>query len=108
MTTFWSNSNFNWVKIDLDSTVGRKGLDKINVYRVYNLYFFDNHKASCLWFMKHYQTKKKLKKIQSPFIKSLPLCYDSGFFLKEEMIMHVLVKKCNKTHFLNQISSKFF
>jgi hypothetical protein len=26
------------------------------IHRIYKLQFFNGHKASCLWFMKHYQT----------------------------------------------------
>jgi hypothetical protein len=39
------------------------GLDQINVHIIYNLQFFNGHnKASCLWFIKHYQTKENWKK----------------------------------------------
>jgi hypothetical protein len=47
-------------------------LDKINVDKLYNIHLFNGHKASCLWFMTHYQTKKKEKIIQCPPIKSSP------------------------------------
>ncbi len=50
--------------------------------------------------------QKKIEKImQCPFIKSPPLWYGSGFFLKKD-IMHSLLNKCKTTHFLNGISSK--
>jgi len=38
-----------------------KKLDKMNVHKIYNLHFFDNQKASCLWFMKYYQIKENWK-----------------------------------------------
>jgi hypothetical protein len=39
ITTIWNSSSL-LVKINLDSTIRQKGLDKINVRRVYNLHFF--------------------------------------------------------------------
>jgi len=57
-----------------------KGLDKINVHTIYNLQFFNSHRASCLWFMKYYQAKENWKKMQCPSIKSPFLSYGSGFF----------------------------
>jgi hypothetical protein len=56
------------------------GLNKINVHKVYNLHFFNDHKALCLWFMKHYQTKENWKIMQCPFIKSPHFWHGSGFF----------------------------
>jgi hypothetical protein len=47
-----------WVKINLDPIVKWGGLNKINVHKVYNFQFFNSHKVSCLWFMKHDQTKE--------------------------------------------------
>jgi hypothetical protein len=58
--------------------------------------------------MKHYQKKKTEKIMQCPFVKSFPFLYGSGFFLKKDIIMHSLLKKCKKTHFLNEISFKTF
>jgi hypothetical protein len=46
-----------WVKINFDPTARGGGLDKINIHKVYNLQFFNDHRTSCLWFMKHYSTK---------------------------------------------------
>ncbi len=37
------------VKINLDPTVRWGRLNKINVHIIYNLQFFNDHKASCLW-----------------------------------------------------------
>jgi hypothetical protein len=54
---FGIQSSF-WIKINFDSMVRWKGLDKINVHKIYNLLFFNDHKASFLWFMKHYQIKE--------------------------------------------------
>jgi hypothetical protein len=55
-----------------------------------------------------YITKqKKIEKImQCPSMKSPPFWYGSGFSLKKDIIMHSLLNKCKKTHFLNEISSK--
>jgi hypothetical protein len=44
-----------WIKINLDPMVKWRGLDNINVHTIYNLQIFNNYKASCLWFIKHYQ-----------------------------------------------------
>jgi hypothetical protein len=53
--------------------------------------------------------KNKIEKImQCPSIKSPPFWYGSGFFLKNDIIMHSLLKKCKKIHFLKGISSKNF
>jgi hypothetical protein len=61
--------NSFWVKINLDPMVWRKGLNKINVCIIYNLQFFYDNKASCLWFMKHYQTKENWKNNAMPIHK---------------------------------------
>jgi len=65
------------------------GLNKINVHTIYNLQFFNGHKASCLWFIKHYQTKKTEKIMQCPFIKSPPLWYGSDFSLYIHTHTHI-------------------
>jgi hypothetical protein len=71
-----------WVKINCDPMVRWRGLDKINVlWKYINYNFFYCHRAPCLWFMKHYQTKEKWKIMQYPSIKYPPLWYGSGFFL---------------------------
>jgi hypothetical protein len=54
----FGTQNSFWVKINLDPMVKRRRLNKINVCRIYNLQIFYDNKASCLWFMKHYQTKE--------------------------------------------------
>jgi len=41
-------------------------LDKIHVHTIYNLQFFNGHRASCLWFIKHYQTKENWKNNAMP------------------------------------------
>ncbi len=66
---------------------------KINVHRIYNLHFFDEHRASCLCFVRHYQIKKIENIMQNPFIKSSPFTYGSGFFPQKNIIMHLLLKK---------------
>jgi hypothetical protein len=48
----------------------------------YNLQFFSGHRVSCLWFMKHYQTKEIWKNNAIPSIKYFPLWYGSGFSYK--------------------------
>jgi hypothetical protein len=57
---------------------------------IINVHFFNDHRVSCLLFMTHYQTKEKWKNNT------------------EEFIMHLLLKKCKKTHFLNWFSTKNF
>jgi hypothetical protein len=42
---------------------------KINVHTLYNLQFLNGHRASCLWFMKHYQTKENWKNNTMPIYK---------------------------------------
>jgi len=49
--------------------------------------------------------KKNEKIIQCPFIKSSPFI-KIMFFPIKEFIMHLLFKKCKKTHFLNGFSTK--
>jgi hypothetical protein len=49
--------------------------------------------------MKHYQTKEIEKIIQCPFIKSPPLRYGSGFFLKKSYCYAFIVQKCKKHTF---------
>jgi len=45
--------------------------------------------------------KKKIEKNAIPIEKPPPLWYGSGFFLKKDIIMHSLLNKWKKTHFLN-------
>jgi hypothetical protein len=53
--------------------------------------------------------QKKIEEImQCSSLKSPTLWYGSGIFLKKDIIMHSLLNKCKKTHFLNGISSKKF
>ncbi len=96
-----------WDKTNLDSTVRLRELDKINVYTIYNLQFFNGHRASCLWFMKNYQTKENWKIMQCPSIKS-PFFYGSVFFPKKNIVVHLLFKNVENTFFFNEISSKNF
>jgi hypothetical protein len=50
--------------------------------------------------------KRKLKNIMEfPSIKSPSLWYGSGL-KKKDIIMHSLLNKCKKTHFLYEISSE--
>jgi hypothetical protein len=45
--------------------------------------------------------------MQSPPIKSPPLSYDSGFFLKRvHYYAFIIIYKCKKTHFLNGFPTK--
>jgi hypothetical protein len=57
--------------------------NKINVYKVYNLHFRNNHKVSCLWFIKNYQKNQNAKIMQYWTIKYSPLSYDNGFSFKK-------------------------
>jgi hypothetical protein len=50
----FGSQNSLWIKINFDKMVRWRGLDKINAHKIYNLQFVNGHKASCLWFMKHY------------------------------------------------------
>jgi hypothetical protein len=53
--------------------------------------------------------QKEIGKImQCPSIKSPSLWYGSGFFLKNDIIMHSLLKKGKRTHFKNGISSRSY
>jgi hypothetical protein len=104
---FGTQSSF-WFKINLDPTIRWRRLDKINVHRIYTLQFFNNHKASCLWFMKHYQTKKIEKIMQCSSIKFPTIWYGNGFFLKEIYIMHSILNKCKKTNFWMEFHPKSY
>jgi hypothetical protein len=65
---FETQSSF-WIIVNLDPMVRWRYFDKIDVHKVYNVHLFNDHSASCLWFMTHYQTKKNEKIIQCPPIK---------------------------------------
>jgi hypothetical protein len=63
------DNNILGLKVKFDPMIRGKGLDKINVHKIYNVHFFNDHKVSCLWFMTHYQTQKNEKIIQWLAIK---------------------------------------
>jgi hypothetical protein len=63
------HNNIFELEVHFHPTVRWGRLDKINVHRVYNLQFFSSHRASCLWFMKHYQTKENWKNNAIPIYK---------------------------------------
>jgi hypothetical protein len=91
-----------WIKINLDPMARWKGLDKINVHKVYNLQIFNGHRA---WMFVVHETlpnKRKLKKkcnaIQS--IKSPPLWYGSGYFLFKKCYYEFITKNAKKKHIL--------
>jgi hypothetical protein len=65
---FWIQNSF-WFKINFDPMVRWRGLDKINVHRLHNLQFFNGHRVSCWWFIKHYQTKENWKNNAMPIYK---------------------------------------
>ncbi len=96
-----------WINVKLDPMVKWRELRKINVHKIYNVHLFNSHRASSLWFMTHYQTKEKWK-------HNTMVMYEIFFFflkvvvssLKKEFIMHLLIRKCKKTHFLNGFSTK--
>ncbi len=52
----------------------------------YNLHFFDGHRASYLWFIKHYHIKKTEKIMQIPPIKSPPFSNGSNFSYKKPYV----------------------
>jgi hypothetical protein len=58
---FGTQSSF-WIKVMFYLMFKFKELDKINVHKVYDVHFFKGHKVSYLWFMTHYETKRKMKK----------------------------------------------
>jgi hypothetical protein len=58
-----------WIEIHFDPTIKWTWLDKININKVYNLQFFSSLRASCLWFMKHYQTEENWKNNAMPIYK---------------------------------------
>jgi hypothetical protein len=76
-----------WFKINHDPTIKWRSFDKINVFRVYNLQFFNNNHASCLWFMKHYQRKENWKNDAMPIYKFPTIWYGNGFFPKKEILL---------------------
>jgi hypothetical protein len=98
MTTFW-NSKFTLNQNYFDPTSRWRGLDKINVHAVYNLQFFNGHRASCLWFIKHYQTKENWKSNVMTIYKIFSSLYGSGFFPKEKNYYAFVVQKCKKHTF---------
>jgi hypothetical protein len=65
-----------WVKINLDRMVKWREIGyNQSTWNTNKLHFSKNHNVSCLWFMKHYQTKEKkevnamlIYKISSSFI----------------------------------------
>jgi len=84
-------------------------LDKINVHIIYNLQIFNGHRALCLWFMKHYQTKENWKNNAMSVYKSPFLIYGNGFSPKKKILLCIYCSKMKKTtHFSNEILSKNF
>ncbi len=95
-----------WVKINLDPMVRWRGLDKINVHRVYNLHFLYGHMVSCLWYMKDYQTNEIWKINAMPIYKISPFWIWYWFFLMKKDYYAFIVKKMQKNAFLKEIESK--
>jgi hypothetical protein len=48
------HDNILELKVNLDSMVILRRLNKINVHKIHNIQFFDGHRTSCLYFTKHY------------------------------------------------------
>jgi len=69
--------------------------------------FLNGHRTSCLWFMKHYQTKDKWKKMQCPSIKYFSLWYGHGFYILKNYYAFIS-KKESFYLFLNEASSRNF
>jgi len=85
--------------------VKRRDLDKINVNKIYNVHLFNNHKASCLWFITHYQTKK-MKNNTTPTYKIF------SFFLRQWLLPKIkvyyvfILQEVQKITFLHGFSTK--
>jgi hypothetical protein len=68
------------------------------IYIEYIIYiFFDNFRASCLWFIKCYQKKKKIELLQCLIVKYLPSYMVMIFFYNKSLYIYCF--KCPKTHF---------
>jgi hypothetical protein len=94
------HNNIFELKVHFDPMVKWRGLDKINVHRIYNLQFFNSHKAKHVYDSWNITQKRKIEKImQCPFIKSLPLWYGSGFFLKLKYYYAFITKQMQKNTF---------
>jgi hypothetical protein len=57
---FWTQSSF-WVKINFHPMVRWRGLGKINVHKIYNVYFLNGHKVSYLWLIYAFIIKQMQK-----------------------------------------------
>jgi hypothetical protein len=55
------HDNILGLKVNIDSMVRLRGLNKINVHKVHNIQFFDGHSTSCLIVHKTLLKQKKLK-----------------------------------------------
>jgi len=72
-----------------------RGLDKINVHKIYNVHFFNSHKAPCLWFMT--LPNKKIKyngHLENHLKKKLMV-----FFPKIRIDCAFIAQKMQKTSF---------
>jgi hypothetical protein len=88
------------VKINFNLVIRWSELDKINLHIIYNLQFFNNQRASCLWFMKHYQTKENWKTNVMPIYKiSSSLIWSWFFSYIYIYMMHLLFKNAKNTLF---------
>jgi len=66
--------------------------------------------ASCLWFIKHYQTKENWKNNAMPIYKisSFLIWHNDSFPNIYIYYYAFIIQKCKNTRFLNEISSKNF
>ncbi len=79
------------------------------MYTKYIIYNFSMAIGLHVYDLSKITKQKKIEKImQDPSIKSPPLWYGSDLFLKICYYYAFIIKQMQKTHFLNEISSKNF
>ncbi len=82
---FWTQSSF-WVKIHFDPMARWRGLDK-SMYAQYITYSFSTTIGSHVYDSWNITKQKKIEKImQCSSMKSPPLWYGCGFFLKKILL----------------------
>jgi hypothetical protein len=96
--------NFHFESKLILITVKWKRLDKINVYKLYNLQIFNGHKPHICGSWNITKQKKNEKKCNTYLLVGI---YGSGLFLKKGYYYALIVQKCKKPHSLNKISFNF-
>jgi hypothetical protein len=94
------------LKVHFDPMIRWKRLDKINVHRIYNLQFFNRHKAHVYGSWNITKQNKIEEIMQCPFIKFPTIWYGNDFFLKRNIIMHWILNKCKKPYFWMEFHPK--